>query len=415
MEGPLPAVKIAPLSGASRDFPLLHHLQDGQRLAYLDNAATTQKPWAVLDAERNFYLHANANVYRGVHRLSQHATCLYESARERVARWLNAAHEEEVIFVKGATEAVNLVAQRFAIPALGPGDEILITELEHHANIVPWQIACEERHARLKVVPVSSNGHLDLVAYLSLLTPRVKLVAVTQVSNVLGSMPPLGAMIDAAHAHGIPVLVDGAQAAGHMRIDVQSLDCDFYVFSAHKMYGPTGVGVLYGKRRYLDSMPVWQTGGGMVQEVDWAHTSYASLPHRFEAGTPHVAGAIGLQAALDYLERLGLTAIQDHERQLLAYAVTVLRGVPDLSLQVPDEPRSGILSFNLEGLHSHDVGTVLDAFGVAVRAGHHCAMPLMRRLGVDSTVRVSFGLYNTREDVDQLAAGLRHAREIIGG
>jgi cysteine desulfurase/selenocysteine lyase len=408
-------VAVSSLDDTALDFPLLSHMPDGQRLAYLDNAATTQKPWVVLEAERDFYLRANANVYRGVHRLSESATRLYDAARQRVANWLNAGHEEEIVFVRGATEGINLVAQSYAAHVLGQGDEILVTEMEHHSNIVPWQRVCAERKASLKAVPVSSDGQLDVAAYPALLGPRVKLFAVTQVSNVLGSMPPIGAMISAAHARGIPVLVDGAQATGHMKVDVQSLDCDFYVFSAHKMYGPTGIGVLYGKRKYLDAMPVWQAGGGMIHSVSLAHTEYAALPYRFEAGTPHIAGAVGLHAAIDYLERRGLAAIQAHEHRLLAYAVAALRDVPGLTLLVPAGPCSGIVSFNLEGLHPHDVATVLDAFGVAIRAGHHCAMPLMQCLGQDATVRLSLGLYNTQQDVDQLVAGLRHAREIIEG
>ncbi|AJC19862.1 aminotransferase class V-fold PLP-dependent enzyme [Pandoraea pulmonicola] len=410
-----PVAAVSSLDGAALDFPLLSHMPDGQRLAYLDNAATTQKPWIVLEAERDFYLRANANVYRGVHRLSENATRLYDAARQRVANWLNAGHEEEIVFVRGATEGINLVAQSYAAHVLAPGDEILITELEHHSNIVPWQRVCAERKASLKAVPVSSDGQLDVAAYPGLLGPRVKLFAVTQVSNVLGSMPPIEAMISVAHARGIPVLVDGAQATGHLKVDVQSLDCDFYVFSAHKMYGPTGIGVLYGKRKYLDAMPVWQAGGGMIHSVSLANTEYAALPYRFEAGTPHIAGAIGLHAAIDYLERRGLAAIQAHEHRLLTYAVAALRDVPGLTLLVPSGPCSGIVSFNLEGLHPHDVATVLDAFGVAIRAGHHCAMPLMQCLGQDATVRLSFGLYNTQQDVDQLVAGLRRARQIIEG
>jgi cysteine desulfurase/selenocysteine lyase len=396
------------------DFPILTSEIRGKRLIYLDNAATTQKPHAVIEVEANYYKTQNANVHRGVHRLSQEATLAYEAARVDVAEFINAAHSSEVVFVRGTTEAINLVAQSFARPQLQAGDEIIVSLLEHHSNIVPWQILCKQTGALLKVIPVDQNGTLDYESYEKLLTSRTRLVAVTHVSNALGTINPVANIIEVAHSRGVPVLIDGAQAIGHMPVDVRALDCDFYAFSGHKLYGPTGIGVLYGKRALLDAMPPWQGGGDMIRSVSFSSkTEFNDLPWKFEAGTPNIAGAIGLGAAIDYLGTIGMDALEAHESQLLQYATTALSGLEGVHLIGTAAEKSGILSFVVDGAHAHDVGTILDYENIAVRAGHHCAMPTMERYGISATVRASLGLYNTRDDIDSLVRGLIGVKEIF--
>ena len=398
-----------------QDFPALHQEIHGKPLVYLDNAATTQKPQVVIDALSAYYTRDNANVHRGVHLLSERATDAYESARRRIQRHLNAASHREIVFVRQATEAINLVAASFGRMAVGAGDEIVISAIEHHANIVPWQMLCEEKGARLKVVPVDDRGDLIMDEYARLLGPRTRLVAITQVSNALGTITPIEEIIRLAHRENIPVLVDGAQAAPHQAVDVRALDCDFFVFSGHKTYGPTGIGVLYGKETWLERMPPYQGGGDMIKMVTFEKTIYNDLPYKFEAGTPHIAGAIGLATALDYLDRLGLDRIAGWEHELLVYGTELLQAVPGVRLIGTARRKAAVLSFVLDGIHPHDVGTILDHEGVAVRAGHHCAMPVMDRFGVPATVRASLGLYNTPAELDTLATAVHTAREIIGG
>jgi cysteine desulfurase / selenocysteine lyase len=398
-----------------QDFPALHQQVHGKPLVYLDNAATTQKPRAVIDALTAYYTRDNANIHRGVHLLSERATDAYESARRRIQRHLNAASPREIVFVRQATEAINLVAASFGRKAVGAGDEIVISAIEHHANIVPWQMLCEEKGARLKVVPVDDRGDLIVDEYARLLGPRTRLVAITQVSNALGTITPIEEIIRLAHRENIPVLVDGAQAAPHQAVDVRALDCDFFVFSGHKTYGPTGIGVLYGKEAWLERMPPYQGGGDMIKMVTFEKTTYNDLPYKFEAGTPHIAGAIGLATALDYMAGLGLDRIAAWEHELLEYGTELLQAVPGVRLIGTARRKAAVLSFVLDGVHPHDVGTILDHEGVAVRAGHHCAMPVMDRFGVPATVRASLGLYNTPAELETLATAVRMAREIIGG
>jgi cysteine desulfurase/selenocysteine lyase len=397
------------LSQLRREFPALLQAVHGKPLVYLDNAATAQKPRAVLDALAQFYETDNANVHRGVHTLGDRSTVRYEQARARVQKFLNARSPREIIFVRGATEGINLVAQCFGRRNIGPGDEVIITWMEHHANIVPWQLVCEEKGASLRVVPITDSGELRLGAYEKMLSPRTKLVAISHVSNVLGTVNPVKRMIEMAHRKGIPVLVDGAQAVSHLDVDVQSLDCDFYAFSGHKLYGPMGIGVLYGKSHHLEAMPPWQGGGDMVQAVTFARTTFSALPFKFEAGTPNVAGAVGLAAALDELDRVGRDAIAAHEANLVATCVQQLKEIPGLRLIGEPAHRAGVVSFVIEDrrLSALDVGTRLDLEGIAVRTGHHCCQPLMQRLGVAGTVRASFGLYNTIGEVERLSAVLR--------
>ena len=395
------------------DFPILAQEVRGRPLVYLDSAASAQKPQAVIDAISRFYTHDNANVHRGVHTLSERATAAFESAREKVARFLHAKSDKEIVFVRGTTEAINLVAQTFGRKNVGPGDEVLITALEHHANIVPWQMLCEQVGAKLKQLPVDTHGDLVLDRLDELLTPRTRILAVTHVSNALGTVVPVKELIRRAHARGVPVLVDGAQTVTHFPVDVVDLDCDFYAFSGHKLFGPMGIGVLYGKKERLESMPPYQGGGDMILSVTMEKTLYNRVPYRFEAGTPDVAGAVGLGAAIDYLERVGLEAIAAHDRALLAYAEQVLGSVPGLRILGQGRERSGVVSFVMEDIHPHDVGTILDREGVAVRTGHHCAQPLMQCFGVAATVRASMALYNTREDVDALVRGLHKVREVF--
>ncbi|MFP4895029.1 SufS family cysteine desulfurase [Paraburkholderia sp. EG304] len=396
------------------DFPILRELIHGNPLVYLDNGATTQKPSAVIDAQRDYYEHTNANVHRGVHELSQRATNAYEAARERIARFINAARAEEIVYVRGTTEAINLVAQSYVRPLAKPGDEILISAMEHHSNIVPWQLVCEQTGAVLKVVPIDDSGALDVDAYRQMIGERTRIVAITHVSNALGTINPVARMIEVAHARDVPVLIDGAQAVAHLRVDVRALDCDFYAFSGHKAYGPTGIGVLYAKADTLQAMEPWQGGGDMIRSVTFDKTIYNAIPWKFEAGTPDICGAIALAVALDYVSAIGTETIGAHEAGLLAYATDAMRAVPHLRLIGTATEKAAILSFVLDHVHAHDVGTILDQHGVAVRAGHHCAMPVMERFGVPATVRASFALYNTRADVEALVKAMAHVQEVFG-
>jgi cysteine desulfurase/selenocysteine lyase len=395
------------------DFPILHQEVRGRPLVYLDSAATTQKPQAVIDALVRYYTHDNANVHRGVHALSERSTAAYEGARERIRRFINARDTKEIIFVRGCTEAVNLVAQTFGRSKVGPGDEVLITAMEHHSNIVPWQMLCDKVGATLKMVPVDERGDLRMEQLDALLTERTRILAVTHVSNALGTVNPVKEIVKRAHAKGVPVLLDGAQALQHFRVDVQDLDCDFYALSGHKAFGPTGIGVLYGKASVLESMPPWQGGGDMILTVTMEKTVYNRLPYRFEAGTPDISGAVGLAAALDYIDSVGLDAIAAHDRDLLEYGAQALETIPGLKLLGRGRERSGVLSFIMEDVHAHDVGTILDREGVAIRAGHHCAQPLLSCFGVAATVRASLAMYNTREDIDALVRGLHKVREVF--
>jgi cysteine desulfurase / selenocysteine lyase len=396
-----------------RDFPILSERVHGKALIYLDNAATTQKPAAVIDRITRYYREENANVHRGVHLLSGRATDAYEDARRTVSRFLNAADPREIIFVRGTTEAINLVAQSYGRTHVGAGDEIVVTAMEHHSNIVPWQILCEEKRARLRVVPMTDAGELRLDEYEAMLSDRTKIVALVHVSNALGTINPIQQIVRIAHRRGIPVLVDGAQAVAHMAVDVRALDCDFYAFSGHKVFGPTGIGVLYGKASLLDAMPPYQGGGDMISSVSFERTLYNVLPYKFEAGTPHIAGAIGLAAAIDYVHALGLDWIAAYEQELLAYGTDALRQVHGLRLTGTARDKAGILAFVLEGVHPHDIGTILDRAGIAIRTGHHCCQPLMDRLGVPATARASLAFYNTREEVEALAAALEQVREVF--
>ena len=395
------------------DFPILKEKMHGKPLVYLDNAASSQKPQCVLDALTHYYAHDNANVHRGVYLLSERATQAYEDARVKVQRFIRAKEAREVIFVRGTTEAINLVAASYGRQHVGPGDEVLITWMEHHSNIVPWQILCEEKGAHLRVAPITDEGELRLDEFERMLTPRTKLVSVVHVSNTLGTINPVRAIIDMAHRRKVPVLLDGAQAAPHFPVDVQSLDCDFYAFSGHKLYGPTGIGVLYGKAGLLDNMPPYQGGGDMISAVTFAKTTYNTLPYKFEAGTPNIAGAVGLGAAIDYVSELGLDAIAAYEGGLLEYATEALAEIPGVRLIGTARERAGAISFVLDGVHPHDVGTVLDQEGIAIRTGHHCTQPLMDRFGVPATARAALAIYNTREEIDSLVRGLYLVKEMF--
>ena len=388
------------------DFPILERSVNGRPLVYLDNGASAQRPRQVIDAETDLYEHHYANVHRGVHTLSQESTRLYDDARVTVRGFIHAACVHEVIFTRGTTESINLVAQSYARPRLKQGDEILITHMEHHSNIVPWQIVCEQTGAQLKVVPISDRGELELDRFAELLNEKTKLVAVTHVSNALGTVNPVKHLIELAHEKGVPVLVDGAQAVPHIPVDVQALDADFYAFSGHKLYGPTGIGVLYGKEQLLKEMPPYQGGGDMILSVSFDGTTYNQLPYKFEAGTPNIAGAIGLGAAIRYVQEIGLGAIGAHEHGLLEYATSRLRAIEGLRIIGEAEQKAGLVSFVLDAVHPHDIGTMLDAEGVAIRAGHHCAQPVMERFGVPATARASFAMYNTFEEIDVLAEAI---------
>jgi len=410
----IPAVGPAyDVEAVRRDFPILQREVHGKRLVYLDNAATTQKPRAVLDEILRFYVEHNSNVHRGVHLLSVRATEEFEAAREKVRRFLNAASERECIFVRGTTEAVNLVAQSFVRPRVRAGDEILISAMEHHSNIVPWQLVCEQTGAVLRVVPITDEGELRLDEFERLLGDRTRFVSVAHLSNALGTINPVKRIAELAHARGVPVLLDGAQAAAHLRVDVQGLGCDFYAFSGHKVYGPTGIGVLYGKMEHLDSMPPYHGGGDMISSVTFEKTTYNRLPYKFEAGTPDIAAAVGLGAALDYVTGLGLDAIAVHENALLSRATRAVAALPGVRLIGTAKHKASVLSFVLDGVHPHDIGTVVDQEGIAIRTGHHCAQPVMERYGVAATARASFGLYNTQDEVDALVAGLGKVLEVF--
>ena len=408
-----PAAALWDVERVRKDFPALHQRVHGKPLVYLDNAATSQKPQAVIDALVAYYSLENSNVHRGVHLLSEKATQAYEEARVRVQRFLNAAEAREIVFVRGATEGINLVAASYGRTWIGAGDEVIISTIEHHSNIVPWQLLCEERGALLRVIPVDDAGELLLDEYARLLGARTKLVAVSHISNALGTVNPVKRMIEMAHRQGVPVLIDGAQAAPHLRVDVRELDCDFYVFSGHKALGPTGIGVLYGRAEWLERMPPYQGGGDMIASVTFEKTTYNALPYKFEAGTPHIAGVIGLGVALEYLSGLGLDRVAAYERELLTYGTATLQAAPGARIIGTARDKASVLSFIVDGVHAHDVGTILDHAGIAVRAGHHCAMPVMRRFGVPATVRASLAFYNTREELDALGAGLREVREIF--
>ncbi|MCZ6916151.1 MAG: cysteine desulfurase [Gemmatimonadetes bacterium] len=396
------------------DFPILSRTVNGKPLVYLDNAATSQKPRAVIDAVANFYSHENANVHRGVHYLSEHATAAYEAVRGKARAFLGAGETREVVFVRGTTDAINLVAHGYLRPRLQPGDEVLVSALEHHSNIVPWQLVCEERGARVRVIPMAESGELILDDLDGIISDATKLVAVGHVSNALGTVNPIRRITAAARAHGVPVLVDGAQGAPHMPIDVQDLDCDFYCLSGHKMFGPMGIGLLYGRAELLEAMSPYQSGGDMIRQVSFEGTTFAPIPNKFEAGTPNVAGVIGLGAAIDYLQGIGWDAMLDYERELLEYAATTLESVEGVRLIGTADHKVGVVSFLFEGVHAHDVGTIVDQQGVAIRTGHHCAQPIMSFYGVDSTARASFAMYNTRDEVDKLAVALGAVREVFG-
>ena len=396
------------------EFPILERTVRGKPLVYLDNAATSQKPRFVLDAITRYYEDENANIHRGVHYLSELATADYENSRVRAQRFLNAAKSNEIIFVRGATEGINLVAQTYGRTHVGAGDEVLITAMEHHSNIVPWQMLCAEKGAKLRVTPINDRGEFLLDEFEKLLGPRTKIAAFTHVSNALGSINPVRRMTEMAHRRHIPVLIDGAQAVPHMAVDVQAIDCDFYAFSGHKVYGPTGIGVLYGKAALLDAMPPYQGGGDMISSVTFEKTTYNKLPYKFEAGTPDIAGVIGLGAALDYVTDVGMDAIAVYENELLEYGTQKLSTIPGLRLIGTAAEKAGVLSFVLKDIHPHDVGTILDQEGIAIRTGHHCSQPVMDRFGIPATARASLAIYNTREDIDALAKGIERVREVLG-
>ncbi len=396
-----------------QDFPLLAQCPYGMPLAYLDNAASSQKPGAVIEAMTSYYETSHANVHRGLHYLSERATSAYDAAREKVRAFVNAREAREIIFVRGTTEGINLVAQSFGRTIAGPGDEILITEMEHHSNIVPWQMVCEQTGATLRVVPMTDAGELDLDAFDRLLSPRTKLFGVVHISNALGTVNPIKELVTRAHAAGVPVLIDGAQSMQHAPVDVQDVDCDFFVCSGHKMFGPTGIGVLYGKAERLERMPPYQGGGDMIESVSFTETTYARLPAKFEAGTPAIAEAIGLGVTVDYLQALDFAALAAYEQDLLRYATERVSSVEGVRIIGTAKAKAGVLSFVMNPIHPHDIGTVLDREGVAVRAGHHCAQPVMEHYGVPATVRASFALYNTKDEVDALVRGLNIARELL--
>ena len=407
------AAPILDVERVRADFPILQRSVRGRPLVYLDNAATTQKPRVVLDAMMSYYTTINANVHRGVHELSERATEAYEASRERVRRFVNAASTREIVFTRNATEAINLVAFSYARPRLRQGDEILISTIEHHSNIVPWQLACEATGALLKVAPIDDAGELAVESFESLMNPRTKLVAVTHMSNALGTIPPVRDITRAAHARGIPVLIDASQAAYHMPIDVRALDCDFLVATGHKLYGPTGIGFLYGMEAHLEAMPPFMGGGDMIASVSFARSTWNVLPYKFEAGTPHIAGAIVLASALDYIESIGFEAIGAHERDLLDYGTAMLEAIDGVRIIGRARHKASILSFVMDGVHPHDIGTIVDREGVAIRTGHHCAQPVMERFGIPATARASMAMYNTREEIDALGRALERVRTVF--
>jgi cysteine desulfurase / selenocysteine lyase len=401
------------VAAVRRQFPILARMVRGKPLAYLDNGASAQRPEAVIDAVDDYERHHHANIHRGVHTLSQEATALYENARDQLVEFINARSRHEVIFVRGTTEAVNLVAQSYARPLLKAGDEILITHLEHHANIVPWQMVCEQTGAQLVVVPIDSRGEVHVDAVLALMSPRTRLFACAHVSNALGTVLPVRRLIAAAKARGIVTLIDGAQAVPHMQVDVQDLGCDFYAFSGHKMFGPTGIGVLYGREQLLERMPPWQSGGEMILAVTFAKTTFNGLPNKFEAGTPNISGAIGLGAAVAYLQSLDRDAAERHETLLLDHATAALKAIPGTRIVGTAPDKASLVSFTVAGVHPHDLGTILDEDGIAIRTGHHCAMPVMEFFKLPATARASFAFYNTFEEIDRLAAGVERARQLF--
>jgi cysteine desulfurase / selenocysteine lyase len=396
------------------DFPILKQQVHGKPLVYLDNAATSQKPQVVIDTLSRYYSEENANIHRGVHYLSEKATQEYEDARVKVQHFINAASEREIIFVRSVTEAINLVAHCYGRKYIRAGDEVIISAMEHHSNIVPWQILCEEKGAVLRVVPINDRGEFLLDAYEKLLNPKTKFVAVTHVSNSLGSINPVRQIIEMAHRWNVPVLIDGAQGVPHFRVDVRELDCDFYGFSGHKLFGPTGIGVLYGKAHLLEAMPPYQGGGSMIRSVTFEKTTYAPLPAKYEAGTPDIAGAVGLGAAIDYLESIGMEAINEYEQSLLDYAMEALGAIPGVRIYGTAEEKASVICFSIEGVHPHDIGTILDQEGIAIRTGHHCAQPVMDRFGVPAMSRASMAFYNTKEEIDALVAGIQKVKEVFG-
>jgi cysteine desulfurase/selenocysteine lyase len=404
---------IFPVDQIRKDFPILNQLVYGNPLVYFDNAATTQKPVEVIDAVRNYYLTINSNIHRGVHFLSQEATSAFEETRSMVRDFINAPSSREVIFTKGATESINLVAGSFGRKFIKPGDEVIITAMEHHANLVPWQLICAEKNARLQVIPINDQGELIMDAFVGLINDRTRLVALTHVSNVLGTVNPVREMISLAHQHGIPVLVDGAQAVPHQRVDVQDLDCDFYCFSAHKMYGPMGVGILYGKEKMLEELPPYQSGGEMINSVTFEKTVFNELPYKFEAGTPNVADICGFASTLRYLERVGWDAIEAYESELYSYALNTLSAIPEIKFIGTGDHRLGVISFLVGKIHPYDAGTIIDRLGIAVRTGHHCAQPIMDRYGIPGTLRASFAFYNTKEEIDRLKAAVEQVVEMF--
>ncbi|RQO75810.1 cysteine desulfurase CsdA [Pedobacter sp. KBW06] len=401
------------LQAIRSQFPILSRTVNDKPLVYLDNAATSQKPQCVIDALSDYYGRYNANIHRGIHTLAEEATLAYEATRFAVQEFIGAASAEEIIFSRGTTEGINLVAYTWGRQHIKAGDEILISGMEHHSNIVPWQILCQEKNAVLKVIPVSEEGELSMEDYKSLLTEKTKLVSIVQVSNALGTVNPVKEMIDAAHAIGAKVLVDGAQSAVHLDIDVQALDCDFFAFSGHKVYAPTGIGVLYGKKELLESMPVFHGGGEMIKEVTFEQTTYNDLPYKYEAGTPNIADTIALKAALDYVQNIGKATIRKHENELLAYATAQLESIPGLSIIGKAKEKVSLVSFIVKGIHPQDIGILLDNLGIAVRTGHHCTQPLMKRFGIPGTVRASFALYNTKEEIDILIAGMHKSIKML--
>ncbi len=409
-EAPAAALDVERIRG---DFPILQRTVRGRPLVYLDSAATTQKPRAVLDALARYYANGNANIHRGVYLLSEEATAAYDAAREKVRRFLNAAASREIVFTRNSTESINLVAQSFGRQNVGPGDEIVITHMEHHSNIVPWQLLCEQVGARLRVAPIDDTGTLQLDELERLIGPRTRLVSVVHLSNSLGTINPVRDIVAMAHRLDVPVLIDGSQAVYHMPVDVQALGCDFYVCTGHKLYGPTGIGVLYGREALLEQMPPYQGGGDMIRSVTFEKTTYADLPHKFEAGTPHIAGAVGLGAAVDYVRRIGFDAVAPHEADLLAYGTAALSEVKGLRLIGTAADKASILAFVMKGAHPHDVGTIVDTEGVAIRTGHHCTQPVMERFGVPATARASVAMYNTREEIDVLVRALERVREMF--
>ncbi len=397
-----------------KDFPLLSTSVNGHPLVYLDNAATSQKPTSVINALSDYYQEYNSNIHRGVHYLSQKATDAYEDARSKIARFINAARSQEIIFVRGTTEGINLVAQTYGRKNIKAGDEVLVSALEHHSNIVPWQMICEEKGAKLVVVPMTDDGDLDISAYQQLLNHKTKIVAITHVSNALGTVNPIKEMIGMAHQKGIAVLIDGAQAVPHMMVDVQDLECDFYAFSGHKMFGPTGIGILYGRKDILNSMPPYQGGGDMIKSVSFEKTIYNDLPYKFEAGTPNISGGIALGVAVDYMNNMNRENVGDYENSLLDYATAQLSGIHGVDIVGKSKSKVSVISFVMDGVHPHDIGTILDSEGIAIRTGHHCAQPIMTRLGIAATARASFAFYNTFQEIDALVRGIHKVSEVFG-